>query len=829
MKRIITSTLKGLMACTLVLFYFIGNAQIPPGYYNNAEGKSGDPLKSALYNIIKGHVEYPYTSSSTDVWDILKETDRDPNNPNNVIGIYSNFSMNAALEYNSGDGWSREHVWAKSRGDFGTTLGPGTDVHHLRAADISTNSARSNRTFAECSELYVDGSGTYQGATASYTSSTSFVWKPRNEVKGDIARMIFYMATRYEGFNGEPDLEIVDYVVDAADKSPLHGKLSDLLAWHNEDPVDNLERQRNDIIYGYQQNRNPYIDHPEYVGLIWGEVSSEPTTPSFTSTPDTGTVAGDLYAYNITTTGGQGTLSITASQKPEWLSLTDNGNGTALLTGTASDSDEGDHIISVSVTDGVATDTQSYILTVSLGNTGGGASELFISEYIEGSSYNKALEIANFTGSDIDLSGYSIHKQTNGSGSWSSGLSLTGILAHGDVFVIAHSSATSEITSLADIITGSSEMTFNGNDAIALFKGGALIDLLGAFNDAAIYAQDVTLVRGPSIYSPNTTFTTNEWDTYATDTFAYLGTHIMNGSTPANQLPSVSVTSPANNSTFNEGDVISIAATAADSDGVVSKVAFYQNGNLLGEDTSEPYTFNWTNATAGTYAITAIATDNENSSATSPIINIVVQGQVAMNPMVSTINLSTEKRGKSFEGQALIQLTSNNVNLTGAYVEVTWRNSSGTYVEHQYGYTSNSGILFRSSKLEQTDFTISIDQVSKEGYYWDENNSEVTKSVQSAKQEPIARKAITANAVAESLAIFPNPFEHVTDIKVHTTDASDINIRIYSMEGKTLEKYSYSVKEGEYLFPVGNALPKGVFMAEVTVNGDMEIIRIVKY
>ena len=109
-------------------------SQVPVGYYDSAEGLFGDELKNALYVIIKGHTEFPYTASTTDTWDILKESDNDPNNEDNVILFYTGWSVNAAQEYNNGSGWTREHVWAKSRGDFGTSLGPGTDAHHLRPA-----------------------------------------------------------------------------------------------------------------------------------------------------------------------------------------------------------------------------------------------------------------------------------------------------------------------------------------------------------------------------------------------------------------------------------------------------------------------------------------------------------------------------------------------------------------------------------------------------------------------------------------------------------------------------------------------------------------------
>lgn len=269
-----------------LFFCLILKAQIPQNYYLPATGLSGSALKNALYNIIKGHTQYQYTVDTTDVWDILKHTDRDPNNYDNVIEIYTGYSVNAAQEYNSGNGWEREHIWAKVHGGFETYPPAGTDVHHLRPINGSVNSARNSRYFGNCTTPYL-----YNGTpTGSYKSTTEWIWKPRDEDKGDIARMIFYMAVRYEGENGEPNLEIVDYIpTDNNDPSPIMGKLSDLIQWNTEDPVDNWERNRNDIIYTYyQHNRNPFIDHPEYANLIWGPlgISEQNDKSTFTIYPN---------------------------------------------------------------------------------------------------------------------------------------------------------------------------------------------------------------------------------------------------------------------------------------------------------------------------------------------------------------------------------------------------------------------------------------------------------------------------------------------------------------------------------------------------------------
>ncbi len=236
--------------------------QIPSGYYNTAENKSDQALQLALHNIIDDHTDYPYTSNSTDTWDILKVADADPNNANNVILIYTRESVNGPQEY---DGWNREHVWAKSRGDFGTSRPMGTDVHNLRASNINVNSTRSNYSFDDCTS-----SNCNQIYGNSYSSS-ALVFEPRDEDKGDVARIIFYMVVRYEGDSGEEDLEMTESILSESSKSPSHGVRTTLLEWHELDPVDDFERNRNDVIYSYQGNRNPFIDHPELVDFLWGD------------------------------------------------------------------------------------------------------------------------------------------------------------------------------------------------------------------------------------------------------------------------------------------------------------------------------------------------------------------------------------------------------------------------------------------------------------------------------------------------------------------------------------------------------------------------------
>jgi endonuclease I/chitodextrinase len=182
----------------------------------------------------------------------------------------------------------------------------------------------------------------------------------------------------------------------------------------------------------------------------------------------------------------------------------------------------------------------SNVVNVTTAAGGSTATDLLFSEYIEGSSNNKALEISNATGSAINMSIYSIKKQTNGAGAWSTGLSLTGTLNNGSKFTIVNSliALSCYSTGSANLSTSAAEMAFNGNDAIGLFKNGVLIDIIGTFSGGtADFAIDVTLRRKSTVTSPSTTFNiATQWDSYATDTCSNLGSRIATKSTKTSQI-----------------------------------------------------------------------------------------------------------------------------------------------------------------------------------------------------------------------------------------------------------------------------------------------------
>lgn len=265
-------------------------------YYDNIVPWSTEEMRNSLHDTIDDHIRFPYTSSATDTWDILEQADQDSGNSINIVAIYRNASF---LKQNGGNNfYNREHTWPKSYGfpDNGPELNyPYTDMHHLFLSDSDYNFFRSNKPFANCDSSCIEyrtetnqgsgGIGTgYPGdsnwSDGEFTNGRWEVWQNR---RGDIARAMFYMDVRYAGgVHGEtgasePTLTLTDELnlIDSGNTGnnetvAYMGMLSTLLQWHQEDPVDAVELQHHDVVSAHQKNRNPFIDHPEWVNCIFG-------------------------------------------------------------------------------------------------------------------------------------------------------------------------------------------------------------------------------------------------------------------------------------------------------------------------------------------------------------------------------------------------------------------------------------------------------------------------------------------------------------------------------------------------------------------------------
>ncbi len=323
--------------------------QIPSGYYNGAEGKTGAELKTALYNIIKGHTDkgynYLYTMYTTTdnlptnkVWDMYSiKAD------GTADYFYNHSSSDQCGTYNSeADCYNREHTFCDSW--LGAASPQRSDAHHIIPTDGYVNNRRSSFPHGKVlSVSWTSSNGSKLGSSDPATGYSGTVFEPIDEFKGDFARMYFYVATRYEdkiaGWvnNGSASLIL------AGNSYPAYKTwfLNLMLQWHSQDPVSAKEINRNNAIYSYQHNRNPFIDNPDFAELIW-EPQSIPVV--FTSTPNTSVKIDVPYLYNVTAVAsGEETINLSCIEKPTWLTFTVTGNGTATLGGTPTTENLGSH------------------------------------------------------------------------------------------------------------------------------------------------------------------------------------------------------------------------------------------------------------------------------------------------------------------------------------------------------------------------------------------------------------------------------------------------------------------------------------------------------
>ena len=526
--------MKKIYSAVLFLFLSVALAQAPSGYYSSATG-TGYTLKTQLYNVIKGHTDQGYAG----LWTTYATSDRDHQNENDntIFDLYSE-NQNGADPYNyvltanqcgtysvEGDCYNREHVIPQST--FNSAAPMVSDAHFIPPTDGKVNGIRSSfphGNVATASTTTRNGSKLGTSAVSGYTGT---VFEPAPAFKGDIARMYFYFATRYENtvagypfamFNGSSNQVFTTAF------------LNILLSWHANDPVSAREIERNNAIYARQGNRNPFIDNPSYVAAIWGGTTgggttdtTAPSTPlnltSSSKTTTSVTLAWSAATDNIEVTGYNVYVNNVLKTTVTTLNTVVTGLTAATsYTFTVRAKDAAGNLSGLSNTVTVVT------------NSNNTATDLLFSEYIEGSSNNKALEISNATGVAVNLSIYSIKKQTNGAGAWSTGLPLSGTLSSGGKFTIVNSlmSSSCYATSAANISTSATEMAFNGNDAVGLFKNGILIDIIGTFNGGtANFSIDETIRRKVTVTAPTTTFNkATQWDSFGLDTCNNLGSRV---------------------------------------------------------------------------------------------------------------------------------------------------------------------------------------------------------------------------------------------------------------------------------------------------------------
>jgi hypothetical protein len=393
-----------------------------------------------------------------------------------------------------------------------------SDIHHLFPTYEQWNSNRASHPFAEIDDnqtsiwmrLNQSQSSIPGNLIDEYSESWGSQFEAREDHKGNLARAVFYFFTMYP--------------TQAGNISQL-GNLNTLYQWHQQDPPDAAEVLRNDGVETYQGNRNPYIDHPNWVGPAWGFGTSAPAVPTgLTVVADTNRLLlqwDDLPSetgYLLFRSTDNASFAKLDSFPENTVSYEDQAVTGGLtyfyyLIGTNA------------AGNGPASPTVSAAPIPGL-SSGGFANDLLISEYIEGDLFNKALEIANGTGEVVDLSAYSLKKQLNGFGPWGDEVALSGNLSDGDVWVIASEAASQVILAQADLASTSNLMIFNGNDPLGLFKNGNLIDIVGELDGGTnVFGANVTLRRKIWVVAPSEVYLSNQWESLPTNNSENLGVH----------------------------------------------------------------------------------------------------------------------------------------------------------------------------------------------------------------------------------------------------------------------------------------------------------------
>ncbi len=322
------------------------NAAVPSGYYTNAQGKSDQALKMALHKIIKGHTKRSYDN----LWSDFKQTDC---NGSIIIDRYSTtqytWQTDQCGQYNGvGDCYNREHSipnswWGGSDSDTAYT-----DLHHMFPVDGWVNAERGNYPFGDCANGTPKGTG--KRGTCTFSGYNGTVFEVADEYKGDFARVYFYFATRYMVRMSNYTSGTGSAVFTASNYLGLTTwAINQLLEWHRNDPVSTLESTRNDKVYSIQRNRNPFVDYPELVEYIWGNMKGNAwtpgggtptptlTSPTNGSTVNVGTNTGSGVSKSITVKGSNLTTALTVSVSgtgfsvsPTSISATNANNGTTV-------------------------------------------------------------------------------------------------------------------------------------------------------------------------------------------------------------------------------------------------------------------------------------------------------------------------------------------------------------------------------------------------------------------------------------------------------------------------------------------------------------------
>jgi len=518
----------------LLLFPAFAFSQIPTGYYDAASGLSGYELKSKLHEIITKKV---YSYHYSDVIGFYANTDLDDyyENDGTVLDIYSenptgadaynyDLTQNISSASAEGQGWNREHGMPQST--FYGIYPMYSDLHYLIPTDAYINQRRSNYPYARnngSSYTFSNGSKLGKSTTPGYSNT---VYEPIDEFKGDVARYLLYFVVRYEG-----SLNNFNYLLST---SPLDGSeeksyedwyITMLKEWNTLDPVSQREIDRNNAVYEIENTRNPFIDHPEYVDMIWSETPDTiaPEAPASLSAAEMGE---SYIKLQWQPSASPNVLGYQIFQDGEYIGYT---KSNIFFADRLSASTSYNFTVKA-YNKGFLFSPESNVLSATTLSSDNLAKDLMITKYIEGSTDNTAIEITNKTGHEVILNNYYLSIQFKGANNnyyFSDHYQLEGKILPGESKVVVNtkSSFPDFPVSQGDFITNSTPMTFTGSQYIELSYGKkylktastnnydmsyTTVDAVG-IKDTSNNNNNKSLYRNADVSDPNINFTISEW------------------------------------------------------------------------------------------------------------------------------------------------------------------------------------------------------------------------------------------------------------------------------------------------------------------------------
>ncbi|ACU07315.1 Endonuclease I [Flavobacteriaceae bacterium 3519-10] len=592
-----------------LLLPFSGFAQAPSGYYDGTAALTGYALKSKLHEIIsEKNINWHYGDLPAfyNQTDLDRYYDHGVNNSTILLDIYSEIPAGAdAYEYTSanligsasaeGLGWNREHMVPQST--FNSSYPMYSDLFYVIPTDARINQLRSNYPYGKAGSLnyytFRNGSKISRNGTPN-SGYTGRVYEPVDEFKGDIARSLLYFAVRYEGklssfnfYNGTSAANDTSPFDGTEEKAFENWYIAMLLQWHQLDPVSPRETDRNNVVFTLQKNRNPFIDHPEWVTAIWSQ-----TADAVAPQAPTNLQLQQNSAYFVN-------LSWATAPETDVLGYKIFQNG--VLVATTRDTQVTiDHLqpattynFTVKAYDnGYLESSDSNILEVSTLASDVFAKDLMITKYIEGSGQNNAIEITNKTGHPVNLNKYRLSIQfyngTNANYYFPDPYELEGTVQNNEPFVVLnpYSNLSCITNDEARFVTAAPQLTFSGSQYLELRYASTTIDAIGTRSaDNFAVLGNVSLYRLNSVSQPNSSFTLNEWQTYPVNYCENIGTLAASG--VATNQPKYSLyPNPLHGNTLyvsgqNLEKVLNIAVYDLSGKRIIDRVSPFKNTNAI--------------------------------------------------------------------------------------------------------------------------------------------------------------------------------------------------------------------------------------------------------